>query len=121
MLLSETWLRPTTPNRLLVIPGYSLSRADRPDGRGYRGVAVISKSSIKSTALKLNSSEHPGSQLESQWAMLKLEQRRQLIVCSLCRPPRHSGTALRADFADLEIQLQRIVIRLPESAARYLW
>ena len=30
-------------NRLLVIPRYSLSRADRPDGRGYGSVAIATK------------------------------------------------------------------------------
>ena len=46
MLLSETWPRPTTPKRLLVIPGYSVSRVDRPDGRGYGGVAIPPKTGI---------------------------------------------------------------------------
>ena len=102
ILLSETWLRPTTPNRLLVIPGYSISRADRPDGSGYGGVAILTKSTITSEALMLSVSSHSGSLLESRWALLKLEQNRQLIVGSLYRPPRHTDAALRADFADLE-------------------
>ena len=113
MLLSETWLRPTTPNRLLSIPGYTISRVDRRDGRGYGGVAIIIKAGIISTALKLPSSERSDSQLESQWAMLKLDQGRQLVICTVYRPPRHSETALQADFADLEAQLQRVVIDYP--------
>ena len=48
MLLSETWPRPTTPNRLLVIPGYSVSRVDRPDGRGYGVIAILTKTGIAS-------------------------------------------------------------------------
>ena len=115
LLLSETWLRPTTPDRLVVIPGYSLSRTDRPDGRGYGGVAIATKTGIVTTALNLPSSERCGSQLESQWAMLKLEQGRKLIVCSLYRPPRHSEMALCADFADLEAQLQRVIIDYPRT------
>ncbi|KAF0314443.1 hypothetical protein FJT64_015098 [Amphibalanus amphitrite] len=59
------------------------------------------------------------SKLESQWALLKLDQGRQLIICSLYRPPRHSEAALLADFTDLEAQLQRILIDYP-SSARYL-
>ena len=113
LLLSETWLRPTTPNRLLVIPGYSLNRADRPDGRGYGGVAIATKTGIVTTAIQFPSSERGGSLLESKWALLKLEQGRQLIVCSLYRPPRHSENALCADFADLEAQLQRVLIDYP--------
>ena len=34
----------------------------------------------------------------------------QMIVGSLYRPPRHSVAALQAEFADLEFQLQRILI-----------
>ena len=114
LLLSETWLRPSTPNRLLVIPGYAISRADRPDGRGYGGVAIVTKAGITSMALKLPNSKCPGSLLESQWAQLKLPKNRQLIVGSLYRPPRHSVAALRADFADLETQLQQIFINHPK-------
>ena len=113
-LLSETWLRPSTPNRLLVIPGYAISRADRPDGRGYGGVAIVTKAGITSMTLKLPNSKCPGSLLESQWAQLKLPKNRQLIVGSLYRPPRHSVAALRADFADLETQLQQIFINHPK-------
>ncbi|XP_043209363.1 interference hedgehog-like [Amphibalanus amphitrite] len=113
MLLSETWLRPSTPKRLLVIPGYSLSRVDRPDGSGYGGVAIITKNSLRSTTLKIPGSGCSESKLESQWALLKLDQGRQLIICSLYRPPRHSEAALLADFTDLEAQLQRILIDYP--------
>ena len=113
MLLSETWLRPSTPNRLLVIRGYFISRVDRPDGRGYGGVAIITKVDITTVALKPPGSQCPDSQLESQWALLKLPRHRNLIVCSVYRPPRYSVTALRADFTDLETQLQRVLIDHP--------
>ena len=113
MLLAETWLRSTTPNRLLVIPGYTLCRVDRPDGSGYGGVAIITKAKITSTALKIPGSGSSASSLESLWALLKLEQGRQLIICSLYRPPRHSEAALLADFTDLEAQLQRVIIDYP--------
>ena len=36
-----------------------------------------------------------------------------IVYCVLIVPPSHSETALRADFADLEAQLQRIVIDYP--------
>ena len=101
-LLTETWLRPATPNRLLVIPGFKINRIDRPDGSGYGGVAIITKTDITSSTLKPTSSQSPSSLLETHWALLKLEQNRQLIVCSLYRPPRHSDASLRADFNDLE-------------------
>ena len=94
LLLSETWLRPSTPNRLLVIPGYNSSRVDRPDGRGYGGVAIVTKANLTPMALKLPVSQCSDSLLESQWALLKLPKNRKLIVCSIYRPLR-SRTACR--------------------------
>ena len=46
--------------------------------------------------------------------LLKLERNRQLIVCSVYRPPRQTDAALRADFSDLETQLQRVLIDFPK-------
>ena len=43
MLLSETWLKPTTPNRPIVIPGSRLTRVDRPDGHDHGGVEALIK------------------------------------------------------------------------------
>ena len=63
LLLSETWLRPSTPNRLLVIPGYNISRVDRPDGRGYGGVAIVTKANLTPMALKLPVSQCPDSRV----------------------------------------------------------
>ena len=37
IVLSETWLKPRVPNRLVTFPGYQLIRADRADGRGFGG------------------------------------------------------------------------------------
>ena len=37
----------------------------------------------------------------------------QLVIGSLYRPPRHTVAALQDDFADLETQLQRVLIDLP--------
>ena len=45
LALSETWLAPSIPNRLLTINGYSLHRADRPVSsglaNGHGGVAIL--------------------------------------------------------------------------------
>ena len=43
LCLCETWLRPPTPNRLLILPDYRLYRADRPDSSGYGGVALVAR------------------------------------------------------------------------------
>ena len=53
------------------------------------------------------------SKLESHWALLKLDRGRQLVIGSLYRPPRYTVAALQDDFADLETQLQRVLIDFP--------
>ncbi|KAF0304948.1 hypothetical protein FJT64_002607 [Amphibalanus amphitrite] len=113
MLLSETWLRPATPSRLVVLPGYDISRVDRPDGRGYGGVAILTRAGITTSALKITGSGDPASKLESHWALLKLDRGRQLVIGSLYRPPRYTVAALQCDFADLEAQLQRVLVDFP--------
>ena len=115
MLLSETWLKPTTPNRLIVIPGFRLARADRPDGRGYGGVAALVKEGVTAAPLKVGTSRINGSKLEVIWMMVKLDRGRQLVIGSLYRPPRHTVDALRADFEDLETQVQYITIYHPNT------
>ena len=55
----------------------------------------------------------PDSKLESQWALLKLDRGRQLVIGSLYRPPRRTVAALHHNFADLETQLQRVLIDPP--------
>ena len=113
MLLSETWLKPGVPNRLLVIPGYSILRVDRPDGRGYGGVAIVVKEYLSATKLRINTQRSPDSRLETIWSLLKLDRGRQLLLCSLYRPPRYTATALSNDFTDLETQLQRVTLDHP--------
>ena len=113
MLLSETWLRPTTPSRLVVLPGYTISRVDRPDRRGYGGVATITRTGVTSSTLKIPSSGNAASKLESQWTLLKLERGRQVVIGSVYRPPRYTVAALQDDFTDLETQLQRVMIDSP--------
>ena len=113
ILLSETWLKPTVPNRLLVIPGFSIKRVDRPDGRGYGGVAIVVREGLTTTQLKPASQNSHESCLETIWLLVKLDQGRQLLICSIYRPPRYTAAALEADFSDLEAQLQRVVLDHP--------
>ena len=70
LVINETWLKPSTPNRLLTIPGYSIRRADRPDGRGYGGVALLVRDQMSAVTLKLSTQSHPDSLLESAWSLL---------------------------------------------------
>ena len=115
MLLAETWLKPSTPTRLITIPGYSLHRVDRADGRGYGGVAALIKVGITAVALKVCTDPVVDSKLEVIWMTVKLDNGRKLIVGSLYRPPRHTIAALQADFGDLEIQMQYLTINYPSA------
>ncbi|KAF0298386.1 hypothetical protein FJT64_004253 [Amphibalanus amphitrite] len=108
VLLAETWLKPTVPNRLLVIPGYSVHREDRPDGRGYGGVAVVAREDLTVTPLKPATQRPPDSRLETIWSLVRADRGRRLVLCSLYRPPRYTVTALDADFRDLETQVQSV-------------
>ena len=60
--LSETWLKPATPNRLIPVPGYQLFRSDRPDGRGYGGVAVLVRDALEVTVINCPDRPTEGSQ-----------------------------------------------------------
>ena len=82
MALQETWLKPSTPSRLLSLPGYRVYRTDRPDGRGYGGVALAIRTGTDATQLKVPERRHPGSALETVRSLLKLDMGRQLIVAS---------------------------------------
>ena len=115
MALQETWLKPSTPNRLLSLPGYQIHRTDRPDGRGYGGVALAVKTGIDTAQLKVPEQRHPGSALETLWMLLKLDGDRQVIVASVYRPPSRTVAALSSYFTDLEAQYQRVIVDHPNT------
>ena len=113
--LCETWLRPTTPSRLLVLPGYHLYRADRPDNSGYGGVALVARDGLSVSRLDVSVEAVPNSKLETLWTLVKPETKRQLIVCIVYRPPRRNSADLEADFLDLENQYQLLLIEHPST------
>ncbi|KAF0312489.1 hypothetical protein FJT64_016765 [Amphibalanus amphitrite] len=111
--------------RLLVIPGYAIYRVDRPDGRGYGGVAVVARDDLTVAPFKPTAQHPPDSRLETIWSLLKLDHGRQLVLCSIYRPPRYTAAALDADFGDLEAQvpaetlvgLQNLLVHLRDVSA----
>ena len=113
MCLTETWLRPTTPNRLVMLPGYQLLRADRSDGRGYGGVALAARDGVSVSPIKMPTDACPGSRLETLWTLVKPDSRRQFVLCTVYRPPRHTVADRSADFTDLQAQLQHVIVSNP--------
>ena len=108
-VLNETWLKPEIPSRLVNFPGYTLTRADRPDGRGFGGVAVISKAGFKIKRLQSVCSSYQ-CQLETMWLSVTNPHGRRFNVCAVYRPPNHSQGQISAAFDCLETQVQRILL-----------
>ncbi|KAF0290755.1 hypothetical protein FJT64_011018 [Amphibalanus amphitrite] len=108
--MCETWLKPSTPNRLIPVPGYQLLRRDRADGRGYGGVAVLVKEAIAAVVLDGPDQVTAGSKLESLWVQVGAGPQK-VVICSLYRPPVQTQARVTADLDELERQLQHNVTR----------
>ncbi|KAF0299998.1 hypothetical protein FJT64_027396 [Amphibalanus amphitrite] len=103
-------MRPTTPNRLVPIPGYQLVRRDRPDNRGYGGVAVAARESLELTTVERPGPPVAGSKLESLWVQLRAGSYR-VMVCAAYRPPVQTQAQVSADLDELEEQIQHVLTR----------
>ena len=72
LALSELWLLPSVPNRLISINGYNLYRADRPVAsslaKGHGGVAILVKAAYSVTVLPTPVTAVRLSNLEIIWA-----------------------------------------------------
>ena len=108
--LSETWMKSSTPNRLIPVPGYQILRRDRPDGKGYGGVAVLVRQPLEATLIECPGEPTAESRLESLWVQIGAGPRR-VMVCSLYRPPTRTAAGTAADIDELERQLQYILTR----------
>ena len=110
IVLCETWLKPTTPDRLIPIPGYQLLRRDRADGKGYGGVAVLVREGRVATVLDGPDRVTADSRLESLWVQIGTGPQR-VVICSLYRPPVQTQARVTADLDTLEQQLQHHITR----------
>ena len=110
VVLCETWLKPTTHGRYVPVPGYQLLRRDRPDGRGYGGVAVLVKESFAVTVVDGPDQVTAGSKLESLWVQIRAGPQKVLLF-SLYRPPVQTQARVTADLDELEQQLQHVITR----------
>ena len=114
--ITETWLKPNTPSRLLSFPGYRLFRADRPDKSGYGGVAVLCRDGFEASVITVPPATDPSSKMETLWLSVRSARRgHPFVLAVVYRPPRRTLTALEADFETLEQQLQHVMLKHPGS------
>ena len=107
IVMNETWMRPSTPNRLVPIPGYQLHRRDGPDRRAYGGVAIAARESLEVTTVERPGQPVAGSELESLWAQIRAGSHR-VMVCAVFRPPVQTQAQVSADLDELEEHLQSL-------------
>ena len=108
--VSEPWHKPATPNRCVPVPGYQLLRSDRPDGRGYGGVAVLVRNALNATVIGRPGGLTEGSKLETLWVQVRAG-KRLVMLCSMYRPPVQTSARVTADLDELERQVQYILTR----------
>ena len=111
-VLSETWLKPETISRFVNFPGYSLTRADRPDGSGFGGVAVLARTGLRVKRLQSVCSSNT-CKLETLWLSVTTRHGRRFMLCALYRPPCHSLAQVTTDLDCLETQIQRVILHSP--------
>ena len=119
LALSELWLQPNIPDRLLTIDGYSLYRRDRPDSlklpKGKGGVAVLVRNTLRSELLPTPVTGINDSNLEIIWVRVRLGKGRSVLVASVYRVPVNTMHQKSSDLDDLEQQLQFMIAQHPRS------
>ena len=117
LALSELWLLPSVPNRLISINGYNLYRADRPVAsslaKGHGGVAILVKAAYSVTVLPTPVTAVRLSNLEIIWAKVAIKKQRQLLIASVYRHPTNTRRQIEADMDDFEMQLQHHTAQFP--------
>ena len=78
-------------------------------------MALATRDGIESARLRVAERPRSGSALESLRVLLKLDRGKQVILGNLYRPPSRAVASLDADFADLETQLQHVIIEHPNT------
>ena len=92
-----------------------MHRADRPDGRGYGGIAVLLKDHLKVKPLQsVNNVENAG-KIETLWLQVSNPQGRRFNLGCVYRPPRHTAATISADIDFLETQVQRVLLSSTEN------
>ena len=116
-ILSETWLKPSIPDRLVNVAGYTIIRQDRQrTGRlasGHGGVAICVRESFATERLPTPVTNVPNSNLEIVWAAIRVGKHRRCIVGAAYRVPTNTVQQASADLEDFEAQLQHMITTHP--------
>ena len=108
MCVSETWLRPDISSRVLIFPGFTVTRCDRtgpPRSRTPRGggVAILTREHLRTTKLDIGGAD---TAVESLWLSVTGAGRRTVIVGAIYRPP---GSSTARGLELIEEQLRAAV------------
>ena len=88
LCISETWLSDNVLDGVLIVPGYTLHRCDRPGGRRGGGVAMLLSNELRATRLHDTSSDsNDGSGVEALWLSVGGARRATVTVGAFYRPP----------------------------------
>ena len=110
LILNETWLKPGVTNRFITVPGYQIVRADRPDGSGYGGVALVVRDGISVRTVPAPDRHNQRSKLETLWARVQCGASGSVLICAAYRPPHTSARQDDDDIDELDHQLQHMLI-----------
>ena len=117
--LSETWLAPNIPDRLITVPGYKVVRCDRANDRrlpkGHGGVAILIRESIPFVNVATPNTGITASNLEIVWTSVTAS-KRNILIASVYRVPKNTQSQLNADLEDLENQIQHLSAQFPKSS-----
>ena len=110
LVLNETWLKPGMTNRFITVPGYQVVRADRPDGSGYGGVALVVRDCISVKPVTVPDRHNQRSRLETLWARVQCGASGGVLFCAAYRPPHTSAQQDDDDIDELDHQLQHMLV-----------
>ena len=106
LCISETWLSDDTLDAVLLVPGYTLYRRDRPGGRRGGGVAILVSNDLRVTRLRETNDDEPG--VEALWLSVGGARRTTIVVGTVYRPPGALSARLRRSVrSQLESALAR--------------
>ena len=93
LTISETWLTPDYEDKLVGIPGYTLTRLDRQMHGANRqlkkggGLAVYCKDRIQVDGDRFIDFNTSDSNLEAQWVVVSRQNTKPILIGNIYRPP----------------------------------